>query len=51
MKWLNLPWLKSFSLFLLLCTPKNAAKVLFNVRLNEGELSVILFVIMDVYTI
>jgi hypothetical protein len=34
-KWLNLPWLKSLSLFLLLCTPKNAAATLLTVLRND----------------
>ena len=34
-KWLNFPWLKSLSLFLLLCTPKNAAATLLIVSVND----------------
>jgi len=42
MKWLSFPWLKSLSLFLLLCTPKNAAATLLTVLINDEFLSSIL---------
>ena len=42
MKWLNFPWLKSLSLFLLLCTPKNAAATLLKVFMS-GEFLLSIF--------
>jgi hypothetical protein len=44
MKWLNLPSLKSLSLFLLLCTPKNAAATLLTVLMNDEFLLRIFYI-------